>query len=367
MSGLGIELRHDDEPPQHRRAMTTVVVIVAAVIVLGLLVTAVALGGQRISRFFSNAPDYSGKGTDSVVVVVHPGDSAAAIAATLKNAGVVASTEAFTDAASNDPKSRSIEPGSYRVHRHMQASLALALLLNPSSRVVSRVVIPEGTRLTRIVDIIHAATGLSTADINAATQDPAALGLPRYAKGSLEGFLFPATYDVAPGTSATDVLRPMVQRFRQEATRVHLVSGARKLGYTPYDVVTVASLVEKEARLTGDFGKVARVAYNRLSPAWGGKPFGFDSTLNYALPQRHGKLQSQDFTLDSPYNSRIHAGLPPTPIDSPGELALLAALHPTPGSWLYFVTIDQAGHTAFEYTKAQFDHDVAVSRANGVS
>src|SRR5204862_5341843 len=161
-------------------------------------------------------------------------------------------------------------------------------------------------------------------------------------------------------------LRAMVDRFKQEADAAGLTKGAQTLGYSPYDVVTVASLIEKEARLQKDYAKVARVAYNRLKPSWG-QAFGFDSTLNYLLPQRQGKLQSPDFRIDSPYNSRIHHGLPPTPIDSPGRAALQAALHPTPGPWVYFVTIDKAGNTAFATTKAQFDRDVARSRAHGVS
>jgi UPF0755 protein len=158
----------------------------------------------------------------------------------------------------------------------------------------------------------------------------------------------------------------MVDRFKLEASTDQLEQGARALGYTPYDVVTVASLIEKEARLQMDYGKVARVAYNRLKPSWG-QAFGFDSTLNYAFPEAKGKLTSAELTSNSPYNSRIRHGLPPTPIDSPGHAALMAALHPTAGPWLYFVTIDKAGNTAFSTTKAQFDKDVQTSRANGVS
>jgi UPF0755 protein len=228
------------------------------------------------------------------------------------------------------------------------------------------VVIPEGTRLSKILTLIHDDAGIPAADLDAASKNLAALTLPAYARGTVEGFLFPATYNLAPGTTAIKALQQMVARFNQEVVIDNLVSGAQALGYTPYDVVTVASLIEKEARLQKDYAKVARVAYNRLKPSWR-QPFGFDSTLNYLLPQRRGKLQSSDFTIDSPYNSRIHRGLPPTPIDSPGHAALQAALHPTPGPWLYFVTIDKAGNTAFSTTKAQFDRDVARSRANGVS
>jgi UPF0755 protein len=253
----------------------------------------------------------------------------------------------------------------YQLRKHMKAALALTLLLDPKSRVLQRVVIPEGTRLSRILEIVNKQAGIALDDLEAAADKPSALGLPAYARGKLEGFLFPATYSFERGTTATAALRAMVSRFKQEATAIGLERGARALGYTPYDVVTVASLVEKEARLAPDYGKVARVAYNRLKASWG-KPFGFDSTLNYLLPERKGALTGSDLKIDSPYNSRIHVGLPPMPIDSPGRAALEAALHPTPGPWLYFVTIDQAGNTAFSTTNEQFLRDKATSRANGV-
>lgn len=366
MSGIGFDLEPEDvEPPANRRRLLAVVGICVAVL-LTLLVAGVAIGGQRLHDLLGPAADYSGNGSGNVTVTINAGDTAAEIGAALKKAGVVKSAAAFRDAADSNPRSKSIAPGVYRLHKHMAADRALALLLDPTSRVSFRVVIPEGSRLTRILAILHRDTGISTSDLDAASKDDAALGLPSYANGTLEGFLFPATYTFEPSVTATQALRAMVDRFKQEAQTDNLVRGAQALGYTPYDVVTVASLIEKEARLQKDYGKVARVAYNRLKPSWG-QPFGFDSTLNYLLPERQGKLQAQDFRVDSPYNSRIHHGLPPTPIDAPGRAALLAALHPTPGPWLYFVTIDKAGNTAFSTTKAQFDKDVQTSRANGVS
>jgi UPF0755 protein len=368
MSGIGIPLEpgddYDESPGGRRR--TLLVVAICVLLLVTILGTAVAIGGNRLMNLLGPAADYKGNGSGSVLVTITSGDSAADIGAALKRAGVVKSAQAFRDAASEDTRSQSIGPGVYRLHKHMGASQALALLLNPSSRVFSRVVIPEGTRLTKILSIVHDQAGISSTDLDKASKDDAAIGLPTYAKGTAEGFLFPATYTFEPGTTAVQALKQMVDRFKKEAGIDDLERGASALGYSPYDVVTVASLIEKEARLQKDYGKVARVAYNRLKPSWG-QPFGFDSTLNYLLPQRQGKLQSSDFQIDSPYNSRIHRGLPPTPIDAPGHAALLAALHPTPGPWLYFVTIDKAGNTAFSTTKAQFDKDVQTSRANGVS
>jgi UPF0755 protein len=365
MSGIGLDLHPGDEEPPRPRQRTGLVALTSALLLALVVIALVALGGHRLLNFLGPAPDYDGSGSGSVVVNVNPGDVASDIGRTLERAGVVKSAEAFEDAASDDARSRTIQPGSYQLHKEMKATLALALLLDPASRVLTKVVVPEGTRVSRILELINQGADIPLEALRSASRKPAALGLPAYANGQLEGFLFPATYSFEPGTSATAALRAMVTRFKQEANSVGLVDGARALGSSPYDVVTIASLVEKEARLAADFGKVARVAYNRLQPSWG-KPFGFDSTLNYALPERQGHLTAEDLRIDSPYNSRIHAGLPPTPINSPGTAALQAALHPTPGPWLYFVTIDQSGRTAFSTTHEQFLKDVQTSRANGV-
>src|SRR5436305_5359098 len=311
MSGIGIRLEPDDDRSPVARRRTLLVVGICIVLLLTIFGTAVAIGGHRLVDLLGPAADYSGNGSGNVTVTINPGDNAADIGTALKKAGVVKSVQAFRDAASEDPRSQSIGPGVYRLHKHMGASQALALLLNPTSRVFDRVVIPEGTRLSKILQLLHTEGGLSTSDLEAASHNVDALGLPAYAKGRLEGFLFPATYTFEPGTTATAALKSMVDRFKQEAGSDGLIKGAQSLGYSPYDVVTVASLIEKEARLQKDYARVARVAYNRLSPSWG-QAFGFDSTLNYLLPQRQGKLQSGDFHIDSPYNSRIHHGLPPT-------------------------------------------------------
>jgi UPF0755 protein len=187
-----------------------------------------------------------------------------------------------------------------------------------------------------------------------AAANPAALGLPPYANGHLEGFLFPATYDIEPGTSAVDVLRTLVQEFTVRAERLQLEERARALHVTPYQALTIASLVEGETGQASDRGKVARVVYNRLAVPM---KLQFDSTVKYAYGLRgivKTRLLYRDLDLASPYNTYRVAGLPPTPINSPGEAALEAALDPTPGPWRYFVVIDKQGHSAFATTPDEF-------------
>lgn len=361
--GLGLQTE-DPQPrgPSYRRRRLAVALVALGVIAV--LVVVGFLAKHVIDRIFGAPADYSGNGFGSVQVVIKPGDSLTAIGQDLANADVVASSGAFTDAADGNDKAASIGPGTYRLHKHMSGSAALTLLLSPSSLMQSRVTIPEGRRLTDIIAAIAADTDISTANLQAAAKNPAALGVPSWGAGHpLEGFLFPATYDFQPGTTATQALTAMVTRFNQEMTSIKFVADAKATGLSPYAVLTLASIIEREGRLTADFPKIAEVFYNRLRQHMA---LQSDATLYYALPPNHGPLTQSDLRLQSPYNTRINTGLPPTPIASPGETALLAALHPAHGPYLYFVTIDKAGHAAFATTLSEFNRLVAESRRNGV-
>jgi UPF0755 protein len=360
MSG-GFDFSMNEEPdtPNTRRA---VVVAVAGLVVL-ILVIVLLLAGP-IKNLLAGNSDYSGDGTGKVRVVVHEGDSASTIGKTLADAGVVRSVGAFTDAAALNPRSRDIGPGTYDLHHHMQASLAVALMLNPSSRVDYPVTIPEGFTAAAIVARIAADTPISAASLQAALHNPSSLGLPSYANGHVEGFLFPATYDVQPGETATQVLSAMVTRFGQAAKQAGLTAGAQHLGLTPYDVVILASIVQREGRLVADYPKIAEVFLNRIKD---GMRLDSDATLYYILGPNHGPLTKTDLAINSPYNTRLNTGLPPTPINSPGQAALDAVIHHATGSLLYFVTIDKAGHTAFAKTLSRFNTLVTESKANGVS
>jgi UPF0755 protein len=340
----------------------------ALVLVGGMLVTLIVVAGLLLAgpvrHLLGNNSDYSGDGSGSVLVIVHPGDSASTIASTLSNAGVVRSSGAFTTAASLNPRSRSIQPGTYRLRRHMKASLALALMLKPSSLVSYRVTIPEGFTAAEIVARLAAETPISAASLQDAIAHPNTLGLPGYAHGRVEGFLFPATYDIQPGETATQALSAMVTAYKQAAQQVGLAGGARRIGLSPYGVLTLASIVQREGLLVSDYPRIAEVFVNRLHDQM---ELGSDATLYYVLGPNHGPLTSADLLLNSPYNTRLNKGLPPTPINSPGTAALDAVLHHPDGPLLYFVTIDKAGHTAFATNLTRFNQLVAESRANGVS
>jgi UPF0755 protein len=363
---LGLGLNHVDESRPNFRTRRIVVAVLALVVVAALAVGAVVVvkGVDGIRNLFGAAADYSGSGSGSVVVQVHDGDSLSQIGQRLQKAGVVESVGAFTAAASADARARLIGPGFYRLNKHMKASLALALLLKPSSLVADRVTVTEGMRMDAILAAVSTKAHIPLTELTAAAASPVALGVPSWGRGhSLEGFLFPATYDFAPKTTAVQALTAMVRRFNQEAASLNLVAGAAQRHLTPYQVLILASIVQREGRLDADFPKIAEVFDNRLARHMS---LGSDATLYYIKPLGYGLLTASDLKIDSPYNTRLHTGLPPTPIVSPGGLALRAVLHPAVGPYLYFVTIDKAGHAAFAKTLAEFNQLVSQSRRNGV-
>ena len=330
-----------------RRTHRMIVLVVAFALVVGTGAVAVyALWPLVTSLTASN--DFIGAGSGSVSIAVHDGDASRTIGATLANAGVVKTAGAFEDAVANNPQSGSIQPGVYSLHSKMSAKSALAMLLNPANRTVSKVTIREGLWTSEIISKLAAATGQPLADYTAALKSPA-LGLPAQANGNAEGYLFPSTYSFEPKATALAQLQMMVaQSLNKLGT----------LGVTPdkaQRVLTVASIVEAEAQASSDRPKVARVIENRLAK---GMPLQLDTTVSF-VSQRRGKVGTTDAqrATKSPYNTYLVAGLPPGPIDSPGLSAIQAALNPTPGPWLYFVAVnpttgetrfavDAAGHAA---------------------
>ncbi|MBM7804664.1 UPF0755 protein [Geodermatophilus bullaregiensis] len=323
-----------------------------ALVVLAGVIAGVVLGGRALIGLVNPADeDYAGAGTGTVEVRVGGGDTLSDIARTLVEQDVIASAGPFVDAAEADPDSMGIQPGVYSLRAQMSGQAALDLLLDPASRLVSRVTVPEGFTVAATLQRVAEATGLPIEEVQAAAADTASLGLPAYADGQLEGFLFPATYDVEPDDTATEVLRAMVGRFTEVATDLQLEQRAAASGRSPYDVVVVASMIQSETRLDEERPDVAQVVYNRLAQ---GIPLGIDATLAYGLQKNGNDLTVTDLQTDSPYNTRTRAGLPPTPVSSPGEASLEAALSPTTGDLLYYVLESEDGRHFFTSDYAEF-------------
>jgi peptidoglycan lytic transglycosylase G len=347
----GGTVRAGGKPAKRKRGFRRVAPWIALAVILAVL--GVAGGGYYyVWHTYLHPPDYSGDGTGSVTVQIKPGDAAATVGERLQALGVVASARAFENAAKASGQGSALEPGFYRLHKHMKASLAFALLLKPSSREQVKVTIPEGLRASRTISVLGRATGELKA-YQQALKDVAALGLPPAAHGNPEGYLFPATYQIQPGTKPLSVLRGMVARFGQEAGDVNLKAAAARGQLTESEVIIVASLIQAEGRHLSDFPKIAEVIYNRLNDHM---RLQLDSTVLFAV-NKYGILASNgDLQVNSPYNTYQRYGLPPGPIDSPGDAAIRAALHPDHGNLLYFVTVNpKTGLTKFTDSLTQFN------------
>lgn len=342
-----------------RRRSGCLPLVLAAVVVLALVVVIGKFGIGKVDGLFGNAPDYGGPGTGRVVVQVNEGDTSTDIGNTLKAHDVVKSVDAFTDAARNNSKSRGIQVGYYALKKHMKASDALAVMVDPKNLIQSVVVVPEGARVRDIVKSIVSHTKISRSSVVDALSHPDRIGLPAEADGNPEGYLFPATYTVQPGETAVALLRQMVNKTISEHKSLGIAAGAAKVHLTTEQLITLASILEYEAKRDEDYPKVARAIYNRLDK---GMRLQSDATVSYAAGVSGQVWTTASQRADaSPYNTYQHAGLPPGPIGSPGEKTLEAAMNPADGPWLYWVVVNlRTGETVMSTTYAE--HQAAVQQ-----
>jgi UPF0755 protein len=236
----------------------------------------------------------------------------------------------------------------------MSSPAALDLLADPKSRVIDRVTIKEGLRIGNVLKQLSEATGKPLSDFEAAASNLSALGIPQSAPNA-DGYLFPATYDFNPSDSASDILKQMVDRAYQELDRFGVAVADR------HRVLTMASIIQKEARQTNDFYKVSRVFANRLKI---GMKLQSDATVSYGSGGTTVSTTNAERANPNGYNTYVHAGLPIGPIGGPGAVAIDAALHPINGSWLYFCAVNlKTGETVFSTTAAEHSAAVAKWRA----
>jgi UPF0755 protein len=373
--------RHATKKRKRRRRGRTFLALFLVLLLLGGLAAGAAYGFDRIHGFFST-PDYTSSGIGEAQVEVHNGESLTDIANTLYRAGVIKSAKAFVEAANANPRSQNIQAGVYKLRHQMRAADALAMLLDLKNKVVSKITIPEGKTAIQTYQILAKETGLKVEQFTAAAKDPTALGVPEFwftrhdgkkVTRSIEGFLFPATYDFDPGLTAPQILEQMVGQFLKVAEGINFVHRveAERGGIAPYEALIVASLAQAEAGVPEDIGKIARVAYNRVYKH--DTALQFDVTVNYwfELTGKPTKTSAQMTDADlhnpnNPYNTHDKKGLPPTPINNPGKVALEGAMAPPTGEWMFFVAIDKAGHSAFAVTDAEHEANKRIACRNGV-
>ncbi len=303
-----------------------------------------------------------GAGGPATVVTVADGASAGTVAADLAAKGVIDSSVAF-EVYLFLHGTPSIGPGSYLLHRHEAYGAVLDRLTRGPD--VFPVTVQVGTTVDELAQqVADDVPGWSAAQfLGVATSG--VVRSPWQPAGStvLDGLLEPGTYLVLPGEQPATLLAQMVDRFDAQAQRIGLATLAARQGVTPYQAVTIASIVEKEGYIPKNFGGVARVIYNRLAL---GMPLQMDSTVLYALHQDGGPVTPADEQVASPYNTYLHRGLTPTPICFPSNQALEAALDPPPGRWLYFELVQRNGTMAFEDTYQQHLADIALAHERGL-
>ncbi|MGV0717947.1 endolytic transglycosylase MltG [Mycolicibacterium sp. XJ662] len=365
--------------------LTTLIVIAVA---------AVFLGSKLWHSFFGTGNDYTGEGVNDVVIQVHDGDSTTAIGQTLQEHRVVATVGAFLNAAEGNTAISSIQPGFYKVRTEIPASNAVERLADPQNR-VGKLVIPEGRQLDDVRDVktnavtdgilslISRATCVnldgerrcvSAEDLKniATAAPPATLSVPDWATDAvtalgqdhrrLEGLIAPGMWNIDPSASPEQILSTLIGASATQYAQGGLLDTATAMNLSPYQVLTVGSLVQREAT-PEDFGKVARVIYNRLAE---NRTLEFDSTVNYPLDRIEVATTDADRAQHTDWNTYVRPGLPATPICSPGQPALTAAERPEPGDWLYFVTIDMQGTTLFTRDYGQHLANIELAMGNGV-
>jgi peptidoglycan lytic transglycosylase G len=342
-------------PPPRRKVTRWFPRILVLVIVFAVLIGG-GLGALSVYHKYEaryHPADYAGAGTGEVTFQVDSGDTAFSVAPRLLQLGIIASSRAFTNAAENSPaltgtggSSNGLEAGFYQLHYHMQASLAYAALVNPKNRVQTTVTIPEGKRAVDVIAIIAKQTKIPLKDFQQVLAHPSQLGLPSYAGGKAEGYLFPATYAIEPHETALQILQAMVQRFNIEAQAINLTVAAKAAGLTPAALVIEASLLQAEGGSVADYPKIAEVINNRLRI---GMHLQFDSTVLYGLGKYAVSATIKQTKTPGPYNTYLNPGLPVGPIANPGNAAIQGVLHPDHGNWLYFLTVP-GGKSQFSAT-----------------
>ncbi|MFI5496227.1 endolytic transglycosylase MltG [Actinoplanes sp. NPDC051859] len=377
--------------PRHRRGSRgaqggkgrSTVAFLMVFVLLGVLGVGGYLGFEKVKGFFT-AADYDGAGSGEVEVTLPEGSSLTEIGNKLAEADVVKSPAAFIDAAEANPRGKNIQPGTYKMREQMSAENAVTMLLDPKTRITNGVTIPEGKTSVEIYAVLSKATGVPVKDFQEAAKDPEALGVPDFwfnrtdeqkVTKSIEGFLFPDTYEFPPKGTASDYLKLMVKHFLSVAQEVDFVKKSENdRRISPYEVLTVASLSQAEAGNAEDLGKVSRVAYNRLyGTEFHCKCLEFDVGINYyyRITGKPTKSSGQMTTAElrdpkNPYRLHGKDGLTPTPINNPGKAALESAVAPPKGDWLYFVAIDKQGHSAFTADYNQHLANIEKAKKNGV-
>lgn len=306
----------------------------------------------------------AGEPSQALVIEVPPGATTADIADVLDEAGVIGSSRLFQEYA-RFKSGGLIKAGSYTLYKDMALWEALdALTTGPVQEGFANLTVPEGLRLSELAPAMVSSMPRFTEEaVNNALSSGQVTSTYLPPGGTLEGLLFPDTYQVADSADEVAALQQMANQFDAVAAEVNLEARASAMGYTPYQIITIASMIEEEAKVAEERPKIARVIYNRLAE---GMRLDIDATTLYAVGKQGNTLTLTDLDSDSPYNTRKMPGIPPGPISAPGRASLEAALNPVDGPWLFYVLSDENGTHAFTDSAEEFEGLVAEADAKGL-
>lgn len=353
------EMRRRRERRKHRKQIMIVIVALAVVLATScvvILVGGLRHGAPRIVATKEVAPDYPGPGGQPLEFTVESGQGADQVGANLVKAGVVKSTAAFLHAITSTQSESRLLPGVFDLRLRMKASDVVAILTD-SSKAGGFLQVRAGERVREVVARAAQLSGVPQSEFDALIQAKGEGILPQEAQGNFEGWLQPGEYDVRKAGSAKAILSNLVSKRIEHLNQLGVPGGQDR-----QTILNTASITEAEVNKSEYYSKVARVIENRLAK---GMPLGMDSTVAYS--NNVSALKLTDAMLknaDDPYNTRVHPGLPPGPIGSPGDEAIQAAMHPETGDWLYFVTVNMdTGETRFSDNQDQFNRDVKEYKA----
>jgi len=336
---------------RRRRLFFTISAVVLSLGLVGATVIALNYDTLRAQYLKLTTLDFEGPGEGEVVVRIEPGDDGLVVTQKLLDAGVVRDFDSFYRYLIDN--NAVFFPGSFMMKLEMSNKAAFSILSSASNAMTYKVTIPEGYRAVQIFDELAKITGIPAQEFRAVAEDLEGFGIPSQAQ-TIEGYLFPATYSFDTQASAKDILDAMVARMKQELDGLGIAQD------NWHSTLTLASIVQREAKLEADFYKVSRVFANRIAIDM---KLETDPTISYSYSGKDMSEVSRAEQIKHGYNTYIIEGLPPGPIASPGALALEATLNPVDGDWLFFVTINlESGETMFSRTLAEHEKYVVLLR-----
>jgi UPF0755 protein len=337
---------------QTKRLLVTVTVFVLSLGLIGTGIVALNYDAIRDQYLRLTTLDFEGPGVGEVVVRIEAGEDGLVVTEKLLEAGVIRDFDSFYRLLIDE--NAVFYPGSFMLKLQMSNRSALEVLSNPANAMTYKVTIPEGYRAVQIFEELSRVSGIAVSNFENAASDLTDFGIPSKAP-TIEGYLFPATYSFDEEATAEDIIRAMVDRMKKELERFDVPEKSW------HKVLTLASIVQREAKMKADFYKVSRVFANRIEL---GMKLETDPTISYSYSGKDMSELTRQEQIEHGYNTYLISGLPPGPIASPGSLAIEATLNPIEGDWLFFVTINLAtGETKFSRTLAEHESWVVFLRA----